>query len=215
MLTELFALGGLAVVVAKWLADSDWAVPILMRIGGKIRKLSPGYKNSVALQNIISELRPNGGASLKDAVTRLERGVEDNTRLLMIVRHKQKWFAETLGVAMFETDELGRCTFANEAYLELTGLSLEEVKSEGWRNVIEKGEMEEVFRDWDMCVLQGRDFHRSTIYYNRKENTRRLVNIDAYVIHDYHEAGVIGWIGYVHPVQADDPAAAVLPRLQT
>jgi len=194
------AMAGL-VIAAKWLSENNWFLPLLARIWRRVQWWMPGHKNGIFLRDILAELRPNGGSSLRDAVTRLERNLDDNTKMLRILRWKEKKFANTLGVATFETDSVGRCVDANETYLELVGLTIDEVLQDGWRNAIDKDELEDVCHDWDLCVAQGRDFHRTMVYVHYRTGLRKLVNVDAYVVHDHNPHDILWWIGYVEPVR--------------
>lgn len=184
----------------KWLGENGWAVPLLTRFWKQVRWWLPGHKNGILLRDILGELRPNGGSSLRDAVTRLERNLDDNTKILQILHWKQKRFNNVLGIATFETDNVGHCVAANEAYLELAGITLEEALHDGWRNIVDKSELEDVFVDWDLCIAQGRDFHRVITYCHYRTGLRRLVNVDAYAVHGADEHDIIGWVGYVEPV---------------
>jgi PAS domain S-box-containing protein len=199
-------LAGLAFVV-KWFGDNGWALPLLARLWRKVRRWIPGYRNSILLRDVLGELRPNGGNSLRDAVTRLDQGLHVNTRILHVLHWKYKRFSDVLGIATFETDVLGHWTAANATYLELTGLTLDEVLGDGWRAVVDKDELREVFREWDLCIVQGRDFHRIITYVNYRTGQHRLVSVDAYVIsgHDPHD--IIGWVGYVEPIMPSDDRA--------
>lgn len=96
-------------------------------------------------QQIIAELKPNGGSSLRDAVNLIiaKQRARDNT-------------TEHYGV--FETDKNGQCVNANLAYLRLVGRTLEEVTGNGWINCIHPDDRVTVRDQWAESVQDNRDF---------------------------------------------------------
>lgn len=110
-------------------------------------------RSSVA--EVVKELKPNGGSSLRDAVNLIvaKQRARDNT-------------TEHYGV--FETDKNGGCTHCNLQYLRLTGRTQEEVIGNGWVNCIYPEDRAYVREQWAEAVQDNRDF----------EMQYRMVNAD-------------------------------------
>ena len=128
-------------------------------------------------RQIIAELKPNGGSSLRDAVNmiRAHQRARDNT-------------TEHYGV--FETDKNGLCVSVNWQYLRMTGRNLEEVKGNGWVNCIHPEDRVRVREEWAKCVQDNRDFemkYRMIRQENSKEDTVFEVIGRAVVMKDNHD----------------------------
>ena len=110
-------------------------------------------RSSVA--EVVKELKPNGGSSLRDAVNLIvaKQRARDNT-------------TEQYGV--FETDKNGGCTHCNLQYLRMTGRTQEEVIGNGWVNCIYPEDRAYVREQWAEAVQDNRDF----------EMQYRMVNAD-------------------------------------
>lgn len=196
MITLEFSLivGGVLVAI-KWLADNNWTYPIFRKIFRKLSSLLPGARNEVVLKKILSELVPNGGGSLKDSVGRIEYRLIENHKMIQILLKMQRLHEESEGIATFLTDPNGRCIYANQNYLKLTGLSMEDVIRTGWKNCLIPEDREHVSIEWQSAIEDTRDFHMCFSYINYETSKEVPIRCDAYTIYDEDE--VIGWVGYV------------------
>ena len=61
-------------------------------------------------------------------------------------------------VGIFETDLSGRCTFANDAWCALTGLSEAEALGQAWNQVVHPDDVPRVVFAWDETVERDRTF---------------------------------------------------------
>lgn len=59
---------------------------------------------------------------------------------------------------LWRADPHGFCTFANAAYQELTGRSIEELRGIGWKQVIHRDQREQVMRDWQSAAESGQEY---------------------------------------------------------
>ena len=59
---------------------------------------------------------------------------------------------------LWRADPHGNLTFANNAYLELTGRTLDNLKGIGWKQVIHKDQREQVMRDWQDAAEAGQEY---------------------------------------------------------
>jgi PAS domain S-box-containing protein len=161
----------------------------------KIWKLTIG-RNAAKLDNILAELRPNGGDSLRDSVNRIE--------------HQQKGFEAFLSaqlniqdVAIVRTDAAGKLTNVNRQYQRMMGYSLAEVMGEGWINCIHPEDRERVVDNWKDAVTAGREVSED-IKYLRADGTSFVAHANVY--REVDDEGVIrGWLGIIVPLEADVP----------
>lgn len=136
--------------------------------------------------DVIKEVKPNGGSSLRDAVARIEMNqyISDQQRRALL---------NLAPVPAFESDSTGECIWANRAYLRVVGKSLEEVLGFGWINHIAPNDQEVVRARWIEAIKDGRDFvldyHILTV-----TGAAQLVHGQAFPIRDIKNQ-VIGYNG--------------------
>jgi len=59
---------------------------------------------------------------------------------------------------LWRADTHGYLTFANAAYQELTGRSMEELRGIGWKQVIHRDQREQVMHDWQSAAESGQEY---------------------------------------------------------
>ncbi|MEZ5102135.1 MAG: PAS domain S-box protein [Thermoleophilia bacterium] len=97
---------------------------------------------------------PDGaGVVLSCAVTRQS---EDERRLRLLVSRTP--------VGLFQTDRLGRCTFVNERWCEISGMTMDEAIGEGWAKNVHPDDRHEVFLEWMTAAASEREFSREYRY---------------------------------------------------
>jgi PAS domain S-box-containing protein len=57
--------------------------------------------------------------------------------------------AESSPIAIYETDAEGKCLYVNPKWCELTGLSPDEARGEGWSRGLHPDDRQEIFRKWN------------------------------------------------------------------
>ena len=185
------------VVGAGWVGNQEWLHPAIFRVYRTVRRHVPGATNRRLLEQVVKELHPNGGSSLRDSLDRLEHKVSHTHQLTKLVLRMQRITDEHAGIATFLTDEHGQCIYANSHYLGMVGLSESEVLRDGWKNVMADKERERVGPRWQEAIRERRDFHSQITYTNYRTGETKTVNVDAFVVMD--DGDLIGWAGYVHP----------------
>ena len=193
----LIAAGGLIVGIG-WVNNQEWMHPAIKAAVRFILYHAPGAENKRLLKEIMKELRPNGGSSIKDSLDRVERSVEVVTNSAQTLLKMQRITEEHQGIFTFLTDENGACTYANRHYLEHVGLTLEEVQNYGWKNIINCEERVRVLEEWAHVIRDGRDFHMNITYTNYQTGKTSENRVDAYVVKNGDS--VVGWVGYVNPI---------------
>lgn len=95
-----------------------------------------------------------GGANntLKSTLQRLENNLWHTDQKIKVI-------AACIGVAAFESDKNGLYTFISKKWAELTGISFDEAYGNGWLNMVNEDERDEVYKEWISCINQNREFH--------------------------------------------------------
>ena len=123
--------------------------PIKKKIDTNLQAIHDGVAK---IDLLAKEFQPNGGSSMKDHLSRITTGLNELQQA-----HRAQMAYEDHGI--FETDNLGRCTYANRAYLRMLGVDFDEVEMGGWRNFIAHDCKTDVFTEWGMAVQDMRDFN--------------------------------------------------------
>lgn len=142
------------------------------------------------LDEIIKELKPNGGSSIKDQLNRLETSVSisEAQRMLLL---------DSVTSGVWTTDEKGRCTWVNESLRKATGASLSDFIGTNWENVVHHDDREFVLKEWERAITQKRDFN---LYYRLLNLiTEKEVPVHGVATPAYNfTKEVIGWNGIIY-----------------
>ena len=145
-------------------------------------------KESINL--ILSEFRPNGGGSLKDQVTRLEKATH-------ITKVKMEIVLEEKGLAMFETDTEGLCKWVSKHYEQLVGRPSSELMDWGWTLTISDEHLEDVRNAWILAISQKRVFEKKyAIVHPSGKKQYIYCRAVPSMLHDT----VVGWLGVLTPL---------------
>ena len=101
---------------------------------------------------ILAELRPNGGASLRDSMTRVE------TRLASALGRVDLIMSAVGTVAAYETDPEGLCVWTSPAYCELAGRPAADLLGWGWIVALHHDDADHVRDCWRSSVDDRRAF---------------------------------------------------------
>lgn len=150
------------------------------------------------LDQIMGQLIPNGGSSIKDSLDRIE--------------DKQSFFSSFLQAqmnvnqkAIFQTDAEGKCIWVNRPHARMTGFQASEVMGDGWINVIAPECREIVMEKWQEAVDSEREFDENIWYIRTDKKTRYCVNVHAYKIEGVNGElrGYIGEVTYLDHEQEE------------
>ncbi len=61
-------------------------------------------------------------------------------------------------VGIFRTDVLGKCHYVNDRWSEITGLTEEEARGDGWARALHPDDRKRVFEEWSAVATSGRQF---------------------------------------------------------
>lgn len=153
---------------------------------------SPGRIDNLdsKLDIIISELKPNGGTSLKDQLNRLESSVSigEAQRLLILD-------SNTNGI--WTSSPEGKLLWINNTLKQRTGFTLDEMKGDNWINVIWPADRSIVQEEWTNAVKNQRAFN---LFY-RLLDTNHQVPINVHGIATpakNYEGSVVGFNGIIY-----------------
>lgn len=140
-----------------------------------------------SIESIMCELRPNGGASLRDAVNRIEAG-------LIFEQNARRAAAMVMDVGLWETDAQGNHLWANKKWLEMTSLLPEQARGFGWVNGVHIDDRERVLTEWDKAFSQKRIFNMRMRYINQQ--------VIVYAVPALKSTGeLLGYVGVSTPVE--------------
>ena len=125
------------------------------------------------IPSIYSELTPNHGSSIKDKIDKIDKKVDENTKVTNLICHRQRWILDNRSEPIFECDINGNCTWVNEKYCQLTKHNISHFIGNGWKSMIHEEDRERVIQEWESAVEDKRS---STCTY-------RIVDADGNIYH--------------------------------
>lgn len=103
------------------------------------------------LQTVVTELQPNGGASIRDSLNRIELRQVFNEQ-------RQRAILTDMSVGVFETDVTGNYIWVNRKYLRMTGRAPNEVNGSGWVNTVAERDRPKVMEEWQKAIDEEREY---------------------------------------------------------
>jgi len=110
---------------------------------------------------ISKELKPNNGKSLKDQVSDLQSSTK-------IILYRQRWILESMEEPIFETDEKGNFTWANDALIRLTDRLFKDLENNNWINALCEKIRDQVNERWQSAIENKRNFEHEIIIIDGK-----------------------------------------------
>ena len=162
-------------------------------------------------ESIDRQVKPNGGKSLHDAVTRIGKELHGVGRDLHRVSNILRISWDALGnFGVFYTDEHGMNTYASATYLKWVNRTESEISGRGWINAVYPADRNAVVKEWDACVADKRDF---TFRYRLTNGSDSfMVYCSASPLHD-KDGTVMMWVGMLRKTLPDE-GEAILERLE-
>jgi PAS domain S-box-containing protein len=142
-------------VIARW-RDAFWgAVTSPFTAGPRSAAALEDFraKSTARMDAILAELRPNGGASLRDSITRIEAQnavALGRIDIVMVALGDQ--------VAAYETDHAGLCVWTSPAYCDLVGRPAADLLGWGWIVALHHDDADHVRDCWRSSVDDRRAF---------------------------------------------------------
>lgn len=92
---------------------------------------------------------------------KLEREIGQRKKVEAALREREQLFrqlSKCAPVGIFLTDETGACTYVNDRWCELTGLTSEQASGEGWKSTLHPDDYSTTFAEWNAAVRDNREF---------------------------------------------------------
>lgn len=145
------------------------------------------------IQSLNREFSKNSGKSIMDRILR----IDDNTRLAEL---RSKLIASNLvTTGMVEFDKTGQLVWANKAFLNMTGLDSESVKSNSWVISIEEDFRDKVWSLWQNSIKFNIPFESEFIIKHQQSGHTREVKCTIYP-HKSVDGSILGYHGTITEV---------------
>ena len=189
----LAAMGRLLVATARWLRPRIRTVfKSLVEFDSIESRLGDLTKTSEKLErgieSLLSELKPNGGASLRDQMNRIELNLQLNIERL----RASKRDSDEL---VFEADADGKVIWANRTVLRVLNRTPEQILGAGWVNIIPPRLREKVVERWEDSIREEREFEMEVIW-TKPDSTEFPVFVHSYRMVD-SKGRTLGYYGTV------------------
>lgn len=100
--------------------------------------------------------------SLSTNTLHLMRELAEQKRMAMLLDDQERHFEillSTTPVGIFETDINGNCIYVNARWSEITGLSIEDAKGDGWAKALHPEDKDKIYTEWSASTVENRPFH--------------------------------------------------------
>lgn len=145
------------------------------------------------IEKLQEEFRPNGGNSLKDAISRIERN-------LLIERETRRALSMASDIISFEADSKGLYIWINKAFMDISGLSSSDAENYGWINTVNLRERDAVLQEWGNAIRQKRVFQMQYHMTNILTGATIKINNFSLPILNDDKNDVIGYVGILTPI---------------
>ncbi len=172
-------LGLVGMAIALWrYGKKGWNVAMSpFRRAGKVRDeiIQTGNANHALLLSLVSRLN------------KMEGELERNTFLTQ---------QSLRGIPCFTADIKGRTTWVSRAWIDMTGMSLQESLGFGWTMAIAQRDKERVYKEWVLCCEEDRPFRCQYAY--RVNGQDIMVECEASRMTDTMTGTTKGFYGQIH-----------------
>jgi len=158
--------------ITDYLTLANATIGALILFGGYLMNFTRKIKPYISVTNDLSilktevaaiskELKPNGGKSIKDQIDDLQLSAKT-------ILYRQRWILENREEAIFETDEKGNFTWANDSLIRLTDRLFKDLENNNWINALCEKTREEVNDAWQIAIENKRNFEHDIIIVDGK-----------------------------------------------
>lgn len=126
------------------------------------------------------------------------RLISEQKRAALALRRSERRYRSLVAAApvgIFETDAAGSCTFVNERWCEIAGITPEIAMGSGWVQALHPSERATTAAHWGAFAAGQGDYHRD-LRYQHPDGQIRWTIADAVPLHD-DDGSVIGYLGTV------------------
>lgn len=148
------------------------------------------------LIRIQSELKPNGGSSLRDAVNKIDKKIDDISCKVIKMSVETDISSDLFRICRWSSDENGYFSFVNRSFKELTGV-FDDSRCLGnsWiSNIVFIEDRNTVREEWDRSIKSKSEYHHTFRICNLTTND--IIKVTSHgkpVFDDKHN--LLGWVG--------------------
>lgn len=144
------------------------------------------------VDHIFDELSPNGGSSIYDVISRIEKSVS-------LSSERQRAILADNEYAVFETDADGNFIWVNRTYVRWVQRSMGELVGHGWVNGIHHQDRDKMVSDWYDAVQENREY-TGKFRLTTPSGVVHEVACNSYKMTD-SRGKILGYLGLVKPRQ--------------
>ena len=111
-------------------------------------------------------------------------------------------------IGIFHADREGKCTYVNQCWLQLTGLTLEQALGDGWQMAMHPDDRQHFFDAWHELATIHRPFH---LEYRYKKHDGTIVWVESRAAEIFDDVGAVsGYVRVVNDITQRKETAAAL-----
>ncbi|MFZ5573076.1 MAG: PAS domain S-box protein [Thermodesulfobacteriota bacterium] len=100
---------------------------------------------------------------------------------------------ETIPYGVWVTDAAGYCTYASRSFLDMVGMTMDQVQRFGWLHLLPPEDVEATKNHWMECVRSGAEFEREHRFKSRDGSFRNVLAIGRPVMGE--NGDITNWAG--------------------
>lgn len=158
--------------INEYLTLANATIAALILFGGYLMNFTRKIKPYIAVTDDIAhlkkevtlisdELKPNGGKSIKDQMNDLQKSTKT-------ILYRQRWILDNREEPIFETDEQGNFTWANDSLIRLTDRLFKDLENNNWINALCEKTRDEVNESWQIAIENKRNFEHDLVIVDSK-----------------------------------------------
>ncbi len=117
---------------------------------------------------------------------RAERALKESEQL-------HRAIGETIPYGVWVTDASGYCTYASPSFLDMVGMTMDQIQQFGWLHLLPPEDLEPTKNHWLHCVLTGEAFEHEHRFKSKDGSCRSVLAIGRPVRDE--EGNIINWAG--------------------
>ncbi|MBD1936629.1 PAS domain S-box protein [Microcoleus sp. FACHB-68] len=173
----------------------------VVRLFGTVMDITERKIAQIALQQANEQLEQRveeRTAELRQTIEQLQSEIAYRQQAQSQLRQSQRRYetlTQLLPVGIFHTDNQGNCLYTNERWREITSLSAEQARGDGWSNAIHPDDRARVFSEWQQATQQNVPFQSD---YRFAKLDGQVAWVFGQAVAETGEAGeVLGYVGAI------------------